>query len=55
MTAALRIAPYEPGWADRWDAFSADANNATIFHSQNFLAYHGPAKAGRFAHLLFRR
>jgi hypothetical protein len=55
MTAALRIAPYEPGWADRWDAFSADANNATIFHSQNFLAYHGQAKAGRFAHLLFLR
>ncbi len=55
MTAELRIAPYEPGWADRWDAFSADANNSTIFHSQNFLAYHGLEKSARFAHLLFLR
>lgn len=55
MTAPLRIESYSPEWAERWDAFAAAADGSTLFHSQNFLAYHGPARASRFAHRLFLR
>lgn len=38
---SLEIQPYSAACAEEWDAFCADAENATLLHTRRFLAYHG--------------
>jgi hypothetical protein len=48
----MKIIPYEPAFADAWDAFVKKSNNGTIFHMQRFLDYHKPGKFS-FHNLMF--
>ena len=45
------IRPYRPEDADAWKAVLRDANNGTLFHDLDFLAYHAPGKYD-FHHLV---
>jgi len=49
---AIQIVHYGDEWKERWDRFVLESNNGTMFHLQQFLAYH---EAGRFnwKHLIF--
>jgi hypothetical protein len=37
----IELRPYESRDAEEWDAFCADAVNATFLHTRRFLSYHG--------------
>ncbi|MCC6303310.1 MAG: GNAT family N-acetyltransferase [Gammaproteobacteria bacterium] len=36
----LEILPYDPGYAEAWDALCAGAMNATFLHTRRFIGYH---------------
>lgn len=38
---SLEVVPFAEGHAQVWDAFCAEAANATFLHSRRFLSYHG--------------
>ncbi len=50
----LGIRPYRPDDAAAWRAHLATANNATLFHDLDFLAYHPPGRFD-FHHLIATR
>jgi len=41
----LEIKRYQENFREEWEKFVSESNNGTIFHYQQFLAYHPP---GRF-------
>jgi hypothetical protein len=51
---SMTIKVYAPEREKEWNDFVAGANNGTIFHRQDFLAYH-PAGRFNFHHLMFYR
>ncbi len=57
MAKALHIIPYQAHFAELWDAFVDGSSQGTVFHKQNFLAYHENEKilSKNFHHLLFYR
>jgi len=48
----IEIVPYTEEWKDKWDEFVLSSNNGTMFHMQQFFAYHKPGKF-KFDHLMF--
>lgn len=48
----IEIVPYTEEWKDKWDEFVLKSNNGTMFHMQQFFAYHKPGKL-KFNHLMF--
>lgn len=48
----IQVRPFHPSDKDTWEAFVRNANNGTMFHRQQFLAYHAPGKYD-FYHLMF--
>jgi len=49
---SLKIVQYDEQWKIKWDDFVRRSNNGTMFHLQQFLAYH-PEGRFRWNHLLF--
>jgi len=49
---SAEIIPYTEDWKDKWDEFVLKSNNGTMFHMQQFFAYHKPGKF-EFNHLMF--
>lgn len=49
---SIEIVPYTEEWKDKWDEFVLKSNNGTMFHMQQFFAYHKPGKF-KFNHLMF--
>jgi hypothetical protein len=47
----IAIRPYAPERPEEWDAFVAQANEGTLFHRLDFLAYHGDRFRGQEYHL----
>jgi Acetyltransferase (GNAT) domain len=48
----INVHLYTSSQAQEWDAFVAESNNGTIFHTQKFLSYH-PEGRFQFHHLMF--
>jgi len=48
----MEIIEYTEKWKEEWDSFVLKSNNGTMFHLQQFLAYHPPGKFS-FHHLMF--
>ena len=48
----IEIVNYSEEWKDKWDEFVVKSNNGTMFHMQQFFAYHKPGKF-KFNHLMF--
>jgi len=52
MEQAPEIIPYDPALSEEWDSFVESSNNGTIYHTQNFLAYHPENRFQNFHHLV---
>ncbi len=50
----IQVRPFRPEDKAQWERFVLSSNNGTMFHRQQFLAYHAPGKF-TFHHLLFFR
>ncbi|MBD3343731.1 MAG: GNAT family N-acetyltransferase [Chitinivibrionales bacterium] len=48
----IEVVPYSSEQYDTWNEFVENSNNGTIFHRQDFLAYH-PEGRFNFLHLMF--
>jgi hypothetical protein len=49
---AIQVVPYSDDLKERWDQFVLSSNNGTLFHLQQFFAYH-PKGRFNWHHLLF--
>lgn len=49
---AIQVVPYTTDLKERWDRFVIDSNNGTMFHLQQFFAYH-PEGRFNWHHLVF--